>query len=138
MSIIDERKNLLREEFEIFDNPQDKFEYIISKSKNTPGLDASLKTEANLVQGCVSNLWLAVSFENGVCDFKSDADSIITKGIANLVCGMYGRLTPQEILDFDCAILEEVGISQYLSPNRRNGLSQLCGRISDFARALSV
>ena len=134
MSIIDERKNSLREEFEIFDTPQDKFEYIISKSKNAPGLDAALKTEANLVHGCVSNLWLAASFENGACKFESDADSIITKGIANLVCGMYGGLTPQEILDFDCAFLEEIGISQYLSPNRRNGLSQLCDKISDFAK----
>lgn len=134
MSIIDDKKNALREEFEIFDNPQDKFEYIISKSKNAPGLEDGLKTEANLVKGCVSNLWLSSSIEGGKCRFRSDADSVITKGIANLVCGMYGGLSPSEVLDFDCAFLEEIGIAQYLSPNRRNGLSQLCGRIAAFAK----
>lgn len=134
MSIIDDRKNALREEFEIFDNPQDRFEYIISKSKHAAGLEESQKTEEHLVRGCASNLWLVSSLEGGKCVYKADADSIITKGVANLVCGMYSGLTPQEVLNFDCAFLEEIGISQYLSPNRRNGLSQLCAHIRAFAQ----
>lgn len=133
MSKIEERKDALREEFGYFESPEERFEYIISKTKGEQGLEEALKNEENLVRGCVSNLWLNSKYAEGVCHFKADADSIITKGVAHLVCEMYDGLTPQEILDFDCEFLSEIGIAQYLSPNRRNGLSKLCEKISDFA-----
>ncbi len=134
MSLVEDRKNQLREEFGFFESPEERFEYIISNTKNKSGLADEFKTETYLVKGCVSNLWLVPSFEDGKCTFKTDADSIITKGIASLVSEMYSGLTPQEILDFDCAFLSEIGIEQYLSPNRRNGLSKLCEKITDFAK----
>ncbi len=135
MSLIEDKKNALREEFEIFENPQDRFEYIISKSKNAKPLADEFKTDENLVRGCTSSLWLVSEILDGKCVFKADADSVITKGIANLVSEMYSGLSPKEVLDFDCAFLEEIGIAQYLSPNRRNGLSKLCEKISDFAKS---
>ena len=133
MSNIENRKDALREEFGYFESPEERFEYIISKTKAEKGLEDCYKTDENLVRGCVSNLWLASEYKEGKCSFKADADSIITKGVAHLVCDMYSNLTPQEILDFDCEFLSEIGISQFLSPNRRNGLSKLCEKISDFA-----
>lgn len=135
MSIVEQRKDELREEFGFFESPEERFEYIISKTKNKEGLAEEFKNEKYLVRGCVSNLWLVPSFEEGKCAFKTDADSIITKGIASLVSEMYSGLSPQEILDFDCAFLSEIGIEQYLSPNRRNGLSKLCEKITDFAKS---
>ena len=135
MSIFEQRKDELREEFGFFESPEERFEYIISKTKNKEGLAEEFKSEKYLVRGCVSNLWLVPSFEEGKCAFKTDADSIITKGIASLVSEMYSGLSPQEILDFDCAFLSEIGIEQYLSPNRRNGLSKLCEKITDFAKS---
>lgn len=135
MSIVEQRKDELREEFGFFESPEERFEYIISKTKNKEGLAEEFKSEKYLVRGCVSNLWLVPSFEEGKCAFKTDADSIITKGIASLVSEMYSDLSPQEILDFDCAFLSEIGIEQYLSPNRRNGLSKLCEKITDFAKS---
>lgn len=132
---IEERKNSLREEFGFFESPQDRFEYIISKSKHAKGLPDSEKIEQNLVKGCASNLWLVPTFKEGLCYFESDADSIITKGVANLVCGMFSGLEPKEILSFDCGFLEEIQIAQYLSPNRRNGLSKLCEKIELFAKS---
>lgn len=135
MSIVEQRKDELREEFGFFESPEERFEYIISKTKNKDGLAEEFKSEKYLVRGCVSNLWLVPSFEEGKCAFKTDADSIITKGIASLVSEMYSGLSPQEILDFDCAFLSEIGIEQYLSPNRRNGLSKLCEKITDFAKS---
>ena len=134
MSTIDSRKDELREEFGFFESPEERFEYIISKTKNAEGLDAKFKTDEYLVRGCVSNLWLVPEMRDGKCRFKTDADSIITKGVASLVGGMYSGLEPQEILDFDCAFLSEIGIEQYLSPNRRNGLSKLCEKIRAFAQ----
>ena len=132
-SIIDARKDALREEFGFFESPEERFEYIISKTKNSEGLNAKFKTDEYLVRGCVSNLWLVPEMRGGKCRFKTDADSIITKGVASLVGGMYSGLEPREILDFDCAFLSEIGIEQYLSPNRRNGLSKLCEKIRAFA-----
>ena len=135
MSIVEQRKDELREEFGFFESHEERFEYIISKTKNKEGLAEEFKSEKYLVRGCVSNLWLVSSFEEGKCAFKTNADSIITKGIASLVSEMYSGLSPQEILDFDCAFLSEIGIEQYLSPNRRNGLSKLCEKITDFAKS---
>ena len=135
MSIIDDRKNAIRDEYGFFGSPQELFEYIILKNKTAPSLDKELKNEENLVKGCVSSLWLVSDFNDGKCYFKSDADSVITRGIAELVCSMYGGLAPQEVLDFDPSFLEELGISAHLTPNRRNGLSQLCKRIAEFAKS---
>jgi cysteine desulfuration protein SufE len=134
MSIIDDRKDAIRNEYGFFGSPQELFEYIILKNKMAEPLAKELKTEDNLVKGCVSSLWLATNFQDGKCYFKSDADSVITRGIAELVCSMYDGLTPQEVLDFDPAFLEELGINAHLTPNRRNGLSQLCKKIADFAK----
>lgn len=136
MSIIDEKKDGLREEFGFFDNPQDLFEYIIAKSKERPHLPDEFKRDEFLVKGCVSSLWLVPSFDekSKTCAFKSDADSLVTRGVAALVCDAYSDLSPCEILEFDPAFFEELGITAHLSPNRRNGLSQLNARIADYAR----
>lgn len=135
MGIIDDRKNAVREEYGYFGSPQELFEYIIMKNKSATPLEKQFKTEEYLVKGCVSSLWLVPSFEDGKCRFKSDADSIITRGIAALVCSLYDGLTPDEVLAFDPSFLEELGISAHLTPNRRNGLSQLCKKITAFAES---
>ncbi len=135
MGIIDDRKNAVREEYGYFGSPQELFEYIIMKNKSAAPLEKQFKTEEYLVKGCVSSLWLVPSFEDGKCRFKSDADSIITRGIAALVCSLYDGLTPDEVLAFDPSFLEELGISAHLTPNRRNGLSQLCKKITAFAES---
>ncbi len=137
MNTVEERKEKLSEEFGCFDDPQERFEYIISRSKHLPALDAKFKTEENLVKGCVSGLWLVKTFEGGKCMFKSDADSIITRGIAHLVCDMYSGLPPEQILSFDPAFLKDLGITEHLSPNRRNGLSKLSEKILSYARECS-
>ena len=96
-----------------------------------------MKKEEYLVKGCVSSLWLVPSYDaaTGVCNFKSDADSIITRGIASLVCELYSGLSPKEVLELDPAIFDELKIGTQLSPNRRNGLGQLCAKIAEFAKS---
>ncbi len=137
MSLIDDRKQELLDEYGVFPDPQSLFEYLIEKNKGVAHLDAAHKNESNLVKGCVSSLWLVPSFEGGKCYFQSDADSLITRAVASVVCHLYSGLTPQEVLSIDPAILSEVNISTHLSPNRRNGLSQLCLRIENFAKSKS-
>lgn len=131
---IEKRKAELKEEYGYFGDAQELFEYIISKNKNAPHLPNETKLDEFLVKGCVSSLWLIPSFKDGKCYFQSDADSLVTRGVAAIVCQMYSGLTPSEILSFDCSVLDELGISTQLSPNRRNGLSQLCSKISTFAQ----
>ena len=133
---VERKKSALREEFGFFDDPRDTFEYIIAKTKSLPRLPDDLKKEEYLVKGCVSSLWLVPSFDgrSGECSFKSDADSVITRGIAALVCEAYGGLAPSEILELDPAIFDELKIGTQLSPNRRNGLGQHCIKTADFAK----
>lgn len=135
MSLIEEKKRALAEEFGVFPDPQELFEYLIEKNKGAAPLPDEFKTDAYIVKGCVSSLWLKPSMENGKCVFKSDADSVITRAVADIVCGLYSGLEPKEVLELDPACLAEVGISTHLSPNRRNGLSQLCAKIAGFAKS---
>ncbi len=133
MTKIEEKTNSLLDEMLCFDNSQDRFEYIIAKYKNQVS-DKSICIDDNLVKGCVSNLWLSCEKEGDVCKFKSEADSLITKAIASLVCDFYNELSPAEILEADTEIFDKAQISSQLSPNRRNGLSKLLEKINIFAK----
>ena len=82
MSVIDEKKQALEDEYGLFSDPQELFEYLIEKNKNQPHLEAKLKTAENLVKGCVSSLWLVCGYDGDKCVFKSDADSLITRAYA--------------------------------------------------------
>jgi len=118
----------------MFDDPHERFQYIIDRAKTAPGLDAKYKVDSLLIEGCTSNLWMLPTFEAGVCRFASDADSMITKGIAALVCEYYDGAIAAEVAASDADFLGEVGVTQHLSPNRRNGLTNLVGRIRAFGR----
>ena len=111
---------------------------MIDRAKAAPALPSDLKLDAFLIEGCTSNLWLVPSLEAGVCRFRCDADSLITKGVASLVCEFYDGASPQEVAATDADFLSAVGITQHLSPNRRNGLTNLVGKIRAFGRAASA
>lgn len=134
--LVHERENAISDEYGCFGDPQELFEYIIAKNKNASPLEKEFKREEFLVKGCVSSLWLAPSFRDGRCFFKTDADSIITRGISALVCQLYSGLTPDEILSIDENFFSTIGLSDHLSLNRRNGLTQLIAKIRAFAQAV--
>ena len=122
-------------ELEPFEDPQDRFQYIIDCAKAAPAFPEELRRDEFLVEGCTSNLWLICSFENGACCFRADADAVIAKGIALLICNYFDGAAPEEILADDADFLASVGIDQHLSPNRRNGLAGLVAKIHAFAAA---
>ena len=132
MTIAEKRQELL-DELSPFEDPHERFQYIIDRAKSAPGLTEQYKIPALLIEGCTSNLWLYPEFKNGSCAFHADADSVITKGIATLVCEFYSDSTPAEVLATEADFLGAVGITQHLSPNRRNGLSNLVAKIHAFA-----
>lgn len=132
------RRAALIAELEPFADHHERFQYIIDRAKSTATLPAELKLDAFLIEGCTSNLWLVPSQANGVCRFRCDADSLITKGIASLVCELYDGATAAEVAATDADFLGLVGVTQHLSPNRRNGLTNLVGKIRAYGQAASV
>ena len=137
MTLADRRAALIAE-LEPFGDHHERFQYVIDRAKSAPSLPPDLKLDAFLIEGCTSNLWLVPSLEHGRCRFRCDADSLITKGIAALVCELYDGGTPAEVAATDADFLGAVGITQHLSPNRRNGLTNLVGKIRAFGRAAVV
>lgn len=121
-------------ELEPFEDPQERFQYIIDCAKSAPELPEALRRDEFLVEGCTSQLWLVPAFENGICRFRVDADAVIAKGIALLICNYFDGASPAEILADDADFLVSVGIDQHLSPNRRNGLANLVAKIHAFAK----
>lgn len=129
------RRAQLIAELEPFGDHHERFQYVIDRAKSAPALAAELKLDAFLVEGCTSNLWLVPALEAGRCRFRCDADSLITKGVTTLVCEFYDGASPAEVAATDADFLAAVGITQHLSPNRRNGLTNLVAKIRAFGRA---
>jgi cysteine desulfuration protein SufE len=133
MSIL-EKKQRLMDDLGVIEDPHDRLAYVIDFGKRLAPLDETFKTDAYRIEGCVSNLWLHPQFEGGVCRFDADSDALITKGFAGLLCWLYSGFRPEEVLQVDPAFLGEAGVTQHLSPNRRNGLTQVGSRIMNFAK----
>ncbi len=122
-------------ELAAMEDPQERFGYLIDAARDRPPLPDDLKIEAFRIQGCQSQLWLVPRFDQGRCQFSVDSDALITKGVAGLLAELYSDALPAEILAHEPTFLSEVGITQHLTPNRRNGLSNVWTRIRSFAEA---
>lgn len=110
------------ENFSMFDQWLDKYEYLIELGKNLDAFPEEAKTEENLIKGCQSRVWLDAKAIDGRIWFKADSDAIITKGIISLLISVYNGRTPAEILASDFSFIEKIGLRENLSPTRANGL----------------
>ena len=133
MSLEQKRADLV-ETIGLLPDGEERLAYLLSRGRKAPPLDAVHKTPDRLLPGCVSQLWIYPEFRDGLCHFGMDADALITKGIAAVVCGFYSGEKPADIIAMEPDFLAEVGISQVLSPNRANGLASLRSRIKAFAQ----
>lgn len=133
ISLYDKTRQLVVE-LSMVRNAQERFSRVIERGRLQPPLGADLKTDAHRVQGCLSKLWIVAEFRDGKCYFRADSDSQIVRAIASLLCEIYSGYPPNEVLATDPSFLSEVGISQHLTPNRRNALSRVWENIRDFAR----
>ena len=131
--IIQEIGNEIVEEFEMFDNWLDKYDYIIELGKELEGLDEEHKTSKYLISGCQSQVWLTAEYNDGIVSFKADSDAIITKGIVYLLIRVLSGHKPTEILDYDLSFLEKIGLKSHLSPTRSNGLNSMIKQIRLYA-----
>lgn len=135
---IKEAENQIIEEFSVFSDWMDKYEYLIELGKSLPIIDESGKKEENLIKGCQSRVWLQSEFKDGNLYFSADSDAIITKGIISLLIRVYNGRTPDEILSSDLGFVEQIGLKENLSPTRANGLLSMINKIKSYALAFST
>jgi cysteine desulfuration protein SufE len=113
---------------------QDRLGFVVGRGRGAPPLEPEFKTDAFRVEGCLAKVWFVPEFAGGRCQFRADSDSAIVKGIAVLLCDFYSGQPPEEVARTSPAFLQELGLTQHLTPNRRNSLGKIQGKIQDFAR----
>lgn len=126
-------ENEIVDEFSVFDDWLDKYEYIIELGKSLKEYPEDRKTDDKLVKGCQSRVWIDFKVEDGKIFFNADSDAIITKGIISLLVRIYSGRTPQEILSSDLSVVEKIGLKENLSPTRANGLVSMIQMIREIA-----
>ena len=138
MKTIQEIQADIVDEFSVFTDWMDKYEYLIDLGKSMPLIDEKDKTESNLIRGCQSRVWLSCREEDGRLYFAADSDAIITKGIISLLLKVYDGQTPEDILAADEGFIEQIGLKENLSPTRANGLVSMIQTIKAHAAAWRV
>lgn len=133
---IEEIEYEIVEEFSLFDEWVDKYEYIIELGKNLASMDESLKTDDRKVSGCQSQVWLNTKFENGNVIYEADSDAIITKGLVGLLVRVLSNQKPEDIVNAKLEFLDKIGMKEHLSPNRANGLVSMIGHMKENARQI--
>lgn len=125
MSTLEEAKAAVVEEFSMFDEWLDKYEYLIELGKNLDVFPVELKTDDRLIKGCQSRVWLDATAKDGKVFFRADSDAIITKGIISLLIQVYNGRSAAEIAADDFGFVEQIGLRANLSPTRANGLNSM-------------
>ena len=133
MNNLEDKKKEIVEQFAMFDEWMDKYEYLIDLGKHLSAYPEEEKTEENLIKGCQSRVWLKCYIEEGKIFFIADSDAIITKGIISLLVDVYSGRKPEEIISEDFSFINEIGLKENLSPTRANGLVSMIDRIKDLA-----
>jgi cysteine desulfuration protein SufE len=123
------------EEFEIYDDWMDRYNYLIEISKELPVLDTKYKISENLIDGCQSKVWLHADYKEGKIIYRADSDAIITKGIIALLIKVLSGRKPDEILESNLDFIDKIGLKENLSPTRANGLLAMIKQMKLYALA---
>ncbi len=123
------------EEFEIYEDWMDKYNYLIEISQGLPVLDSKYKTREYLIDGCQSKVWLYAEMDGDVIRYTADSDAIITKGIVALLIRVMSGRSPEELKDVDLFFIDRIGLKDNLSPTRANGLFSMVKQMKLYALA---
>ncbi|MCD6596469.1 MAG: SufE family protein [Bacteroidales bacterium] len=132
---INEAQDEIIEEFQIFDDWMDRYNYLIDLSKDLEPYNPKYRTNAYLIEGCQSKVWLYAEMDGALIHFSADTDAIITKGIVALLIRVLSGHTPEEIKDSDLYFIEKIGLKDNLSPTRANGLLSMLKQMKLFGLA---
>lgn len=134
MKTLKEAQREVEEEFSMYDDWLDKYQYLIELGNSLEEFPATLKTDDRLIKGCQSRVWLDAREEDGKIVFSADSDAIITKGIISLLISVYSGRTAEEIAGDDFSFVEKLGLKENLSPTRANGLVSMIETIRSIAQ----
>ena len=134
---VNESAEELVEDFNLFEDWSDKYEYIISLGKDLSEMKKEDKIEENLVKGCQSQVWLIATEKEGNVYFEADSDAIISKGICALLVKVFNGQPAAEIVKNNLGFIEKIGLKEHLSPNRSNGLVAMIKKIKAYALVFS-
>ena len=126
---IEQKQQEIIDEFGIFDDWMEKYEYIIELGKELPVIESSKKTDDRLIEGCQSRVWLDAMVEDGKMKFTADSDAIITKGIIALLIRVMNNEAPADVAKADLHFISDIGLQEHLSPTRANGLASMVKRL---------
>jgi cysteine desulfuration protein SufE len=132
---INEIQDQVIDEFALFDDWADKYEYIIDLGKKLPPLDEQYKTDDNKIKGCQSTVWLHAETEGNQLLFASDSEAVIVKGLASLLIRVLSGHTPEEIAQAHLYFLDKIGMNQHLAQTRSNGLASMVKQMKLYALA---
>ena len=123
------------EEFDMFEDWMEKYEYLIELGKTLPMIDDELKIEENLIKGCQSRVWLHAQHNNGIITYTADSDAIITKGIVAILIRVLSNQQAEEIAKANLVFIDEIGLKEQLSQTRANGLVSMIKEMKLYALA---
>ncbi len=132
---INDIQNEIIQEFQIFDDWMDKYQYLIDLGNDLQEFNETHRVDENLIEGCQSKVWFHAEYIDGKIVFEADSDAIITKGIASLLIRVLSNHTPDDILETELYFIEKIGLTQHLSPTRSNGLMSMIKQLKLYAMA---
>ncbi|MDO5759845.1 MAG: SufE family protein [Bacteroidota bacterium] len=137
MTIKEIEKEII-EEFSIFEDWMDKYNYLIELGRECPIIEEKEKNDKNLIKGCQSKVWVSARLVNGLMDIKADSDAVITKGIITLLLRVFNHQSPKDVEEADISFIDKIGLTSHLSPTRSNGLNAMIKQIKLYAMAFNI
>jgi len=135
MQSIKEIQEDIIDEFSMFEDWEERYQYMIDLGKTLPLIEEQFKTEENIIKGCQSKVWVHAEMDNSNVVFTADSDAIITKGIIAILIRVFSNQSPQAILDANTDFIDEIGLKEHLSATRANGLVSMIKEIKMYAIA---
>ncbi len=132
---IQEKQQEIIDEFSMFDDWMQRYEYMIELGKSLDLIDEKYKIDENLIKGCQSRVWVHAELKGDKLVFTADSDAIITKGIVAILIRVFSNQHPSEIIEADTKFIDEIGLKEHLSPTRANGLVSMIKQLKMYAVA---
>ncbi len=132
---IKEIQNEIIDEFSMFEDWEERYQYMIDLGKTLPLIDGQFKTENNIIRGCQSKVWVHAEMDKDKVVFTADSDAIITKGIIAILIRAFSNQSPNDIIEADTTFIDVIGLKEHLSPTRANGLVSMIKQLKMYAIA---
>ena len=132
---IQEIQDDIIEEFSMFDDWEERYQYMIDLGKTLPLIDEQYKTDEHSIKGCQSKVWVHAEMKDGKVIFTADSDAIITKGIIAILIRVFSNQSPKEIIEANTDFIDKIGLKEHLSPTRANGLVSMIKQLKMYAIA---